>query len=310
MGGGPVGNDGALPILVPTILKIAEDAVAYWTNMTCLYDPYWSETEHITLPVCMFHMTGMTETWSNETSRKRVILYEEPQTMLEMANPMRRGVMETAVDNTVKNPKTYDIEAIVPFLPIGRYVSSGVRGITDTIATIVELAANGDSDTRDDLIAVVEGVMAVAGGILGAATALASIANRFGGNGSAMTMNKNSLEAMADSGRVLCLKTWNGYDYKYVVITGLTVQKRPLEDEVFRAKLQLQELPVLSVTEPTDLQAKSPQRTIPERFVKGVYGALARPLIGITGVRSADAGGPLGGNAAGEAASEGALDGS
>jgi hypothetical protein len=53
-------------------------------------------------------------------------------------------------------------------------------------------------------------------------------------------MNKNSLEAMAESARVLTMKMWTGWHYKYVVITGLTIEKSPVEDSVFRATLQLQ----------------------------------------------------------------------
>jgi hypothetical protein len=293
MGGGPI-TGSATGIVIPTILQIAQDAVSYWTSMTCLYDPYWRETEKVTLPVCMFHMTGFTETWANETSRKRVILHEEPKTMQQMGETMRRSAMETIVDNIVKNPKTYSVEAIVPFLPIGRYVSSGVRGLTDTITTITELAANGDPSTRDAIINTVEGIFSVFGGMLKAGTDLLGLIDLVDGiGGSASTMNKNSLEAMADSGRVLCLKSWNGYDYKYVAITGMAIHKQPLEDDVFRASLQLQELPVLSVTEPNELKAKGIKHGVAETLAKELYGKLSAPITAFTGVQKADAGGPL-----------------
>jgi hypothetical protein len=281
-------------IIIPTILQISKDAAAYWTNMTCLYDPYWSETEKITLPICMFHLTSFTETWANETSRKRVILHEEPKTMAQMSETMRQSAMATIVDNIVKNPKTYSAEAVVPFLPVGRYVSSGVRGITDTIATITELASNGDPSTRNSIISAVEATFSVLGGLLKAGTDIVELIDLFAGSGgSAATLNKNSLEAMAESGRVLCMKTWSGYDYKYVTITGMTVQKNPLEDEVFRASLQLQEMPILSVTEPKDLAAKGIKRSVTETITKDLYQGLSAPLVWITGVKSADAGGSL-----------------
>jgi hypothetical protein len=261
--------------------------------MTALYDPYWSETEQITLPICLFQTTNFSETWSNEISRKRVILYEEPQTMVQKGEAMRRGVMESAVDNIVKNPKTYNVEAIVPFLPVGRYVSSGVRGITDTITTVAELMSNGDGGARDGIVETTEAIMGLAGGILKAGTEVAALIDQFSGTGSAATLNKNSLEAMADSGRVLCMKTWGGYSYKYVVITGLTIQKKPLEDDVFRASMQLQELLVISITEPTDLKAKQPMWNEGEKTVLSAYGLLSIPLVGITRVEDAEAGGPL-----------------
>jgi hypothetical protein len=293
MGGGPV-NGGALGIIIPTVLQISKDAVSYWTSMTCLYDPYWSETEKVTLPICMFHMTGFHETWANDISAKRVIRHEEPKTMGEMSEKLRRGAMETIVDNIVKKPKTYSVEAIVPFLPIGRYVSSGVRGLADTVAVVTELASNGDPDTRNDIIGSVEAVFAVFGGLLKAGTDLVGLADLFtDSGGSAATLNKNSLEAMADSGRVLCMKTWAGFDYKHVAITGLAAHKNSLEDDVFRVSMQLQETPILSVTEPSDLAAKGISRSATEDFMKGVYKVLYTPIAAMTGVNDADAGGPL-----------------
>jgi hypothetical protein len=310
--GGPIssGSSAVLPIILPTVLQISADAVAYWTSMTCLYDPYWSETEKATLPVCMFHMTNIVETWSNETSRKRVILYEAPGTMEEMGDAMREGVIKASVDNIVKNPKTYSVEAIVPYLPVGRYVSSGVRGITDTMAFISEMASNGNSDVRNNIISVVEGIMAVVGGVLEAGTKLASLIDQFTGDGTAGMLNKNSLEAMADSGRVLCLKMWSGYDYKYVVITGLTIQKKGSEDSVFRASMQFQELPIVSVAKPSDLKAKNSGRSAAESYIRNLYGTMSVPITAITGVKAADAGGPLAEERKAAGAAEEALGGS
>jgi hypothetical protein len=296
--GGPIGN-APHGVLVPTILRTTDDFVAYWTSMTCLYDPYWRPaTSKVTLPVCMFHMTGITETWSNETSKKRVILYEEPPTVEQASKPMRRGVMETIIDNIVKNPKTYSLELIVPFLPIGRYIGDGVKAMTDTVAAIAELAGSGDPAVRDTIIAALDSSLGFASGVLGAAKTVTGLLDRLPstGSGSAMTLNKNSLEAMAESGRVLCMKMWHGYDYRYVVITGMTVQKRPIEDEVFRATLQLVELPVLAIAEPTDLEdAVTKKLSVAEDIVHGTFNLISTPLMGFMGVDDKDAGGPLGG---------------
>jgi hypothetical protein len=294
MAGGPVGNTIG-GVLIPTILQITDDAVSYWTSMTCLYDPYFRQIDKPVLPVCMFHVKDIKESWSNEVSKKRVILYEEPTSMSNIAQPMRRGVMETASDNIVKNPKTYTLEVIVPYLPIGRYVGEGVKGLADTISILTEFVSGGEGVARDTILSAVDAALAFANGALRVANTVASVSDALsGGDGSAKMLNKNSLEAMADSGRVLCMKMWSGYDYKYVVITGLTMQKMPNEDDVFRATLQLEELPVLAVAEPTDIGAASmPELSPTAVFTRNIYAALSTPLIGITQVGDPDAGGPV-----------------
>jgi hypothetical protein len=279
---------------VPTILQLSADALSYWTSMTCLYDPYWSATEKMTLPVCMFHVTSVVETWSNDISRKRVILYEEPGSVADMSKPLRKSAVETIADNIVKNPKTYAIEAVAPYAPVGRYVSDGVKGFAETLLFLAEVASS-DPSHRDAIIGAVDAAMGAVKGMLGAAEKTLNVVNSFT-EGGAGTLNKNSLEAMADSGRTLCMKMWTGYDYKYVAITGLAIHKKPTEDDVFRVAMQLSEVPVLSVTEPTDLQdAGRPSRTATERVIGAMHGALAEPIIGMTGVRAEDAGGKMAG---------------
>jgi hypothetical protein len=120
---------------------MAADALSYWTSMTCLYDRYWSaDPNKVTLPVCMFHVKKITPTRAVETSRKRVILYEpqrdERFAAAEAADQMREGVMQTVIDNAVKQPTTYNMEVIVPFQPIGRYVSEGVKTVSDMIVVL------------------------------------------------------------------------------------------------------------------------------------------------------------------------------
>jgi len=69
-------------------------------------------------------------------------------------------------------------------------------------------------------------------------------------------VNKNSLDAMTESGKILTLKTWEGGDYKYVVITDKTAEKRGNEDKVWRVSLTCEELPVLNITPVQDETAQ------------------------------------------------------
>jgi hypothetical protein len=276
-------------IIVPTVLQMAADAVSYWTSLTCLYDRYWTaEPDRVTLPICMFHIKKITSTFSNEVSKKRVILYEpendEKISTADLADNMRPPVMQTIVDNAVKNPRTYTMEVIVPFQPIGRYVTEGVKTITDMITGIGDLVGG---EGGAGLTNVWEGIFSSVFALLKTGSQLTGLVGKLPGMAGVSCINMNSLEAMAESCRTLCMKMWTGYDYKYVMITGLSYDKEPDEDDVFRATLTLQEIPVLSITRPKSRKPAVIKRNLAVAAVTAVQGALVLPLIAFTDVKSA-----------------------
>jgi hypothetical protein len=278
-------------IIVPTVLQIAADVLSYWTSITCLYDRYWvSEQGRVTLPICLFHVTKITELWANETSKKRVILYEpQNKTVQELYDSMRPGVMQTITDNIVKQPKTYQLEAILPFQPVGRYISEGIKTVSDMIVGFSDLAGTNE-DTN-----FWEGTFSSVFSLLKTANTAAEFAGKLPGMDGVSYINKNSLEAMAESSRTLCMKMWTGFDYKFVSITALTIDKQPLEDDVFRATLQLEEMPVLNVSKPNPMaQANSVDRNWAVTAISAVQDALVTPLIAMTGVKKAAGGGSSG----------------
>ena len=295
MPGGPV-NGGAFygavkdtGIIVPTVLQMANDALKYWTSLTCLYDRYWTaDAEQVTLPVCMFHVKKITPTRTVETSKKRVILYEPQQdermSASDKADPMRQGVMQTIVDNAVKQPTTYTMDIIVPFQPIGRYVTDGVKIVTDMVTGL------GDLLGGTEFVEVFESIVSSVYTVLKTANTIADIAGKLPGMDGVSYINMNSLEAMADSCRTLCMKMWTGYDYKYVMITNMTYDKNPLEDNVFRASLSLQEMPVLAISRPKSPKPNVIKRNWAATAISAVQGALVTPLIALTGVKKAASG--------------------
>jgi hypothetical protein len=266
--------------------------------MTCLYDRYWSaeESSSVTLPICMFHVKKITSSYSNEVSKKRVILYE-PQgdsriSSKEMSDGMRSGVMQTVVDNVVKNPKTYSMEIIVPFQPIGRYVSEGIKTVSDMIVGLSDLLGGGD--TPGGFTDEWETIFSPVFTLLKTANTAAEFAGKLPGSDGVSFINMNSLEAMADSCRTLCMKMWTGYDYKYVTIVSMTYDKDPKEDNVYRATLTLQEMPVLAIAKPKALKANVIDRNWAVTAISAVQGALTAPLLAITGVKNAAGGGKSG----------------
>jgi hypothetical protein len=276
-------------IIVPTMLQMATDIMNYWTSMTCLYDRYWSaEEDRVTLPVCMFHVKKITPAFSNEVSKKRVVLYEPEEdgrtTAEKMADPLREAVVQTIVDNAVKNPRAYNMEIIVPFQPVGRYIGEGVKTVSDMVAAFSDLLGG---DTPGGFTDWWEGIFSSVFALLKVVGTAAEFAGKLPGMDGVSYINMNSLEAMADSCRTLCMKMWTGYDYKFVTITNMTYDKDPKEDDVFRAVLTLQEMPVLTVTRPKNKDTASVNRNWAVTAILAVQGALISPLVAITGVKDA-----------------------
>jgi hypothetical protein len=281
MPGGPINYAG---IVVPTVLQMAADALNYWTSLTCLYDPNWvPEDDRVTLPICMFNVKKITPAFSNEVSKKRVILYEpgsdDAISVNELSNGFRPQAIQTIVDNAVKNPRTYTMEIIVPFQPIGRYIRGGMKTISDMIVAISDFEGDGNSGWK--------GIFSSAFSIMKTVSTAEEFAGKLPGMDGVAYLNMNSLEAMADSCRTLCMKMWTGYEYKYATITDMTYDKDGKEDDVFRASLKLQEMPILTVTRPKTKTASVIDRNWAVTAVTAVQGALVSPLVQLTGVKSA-----------------------
>jgi len=285
----PNAPENSTGIIVPTVLQITADALSYWTNMTCLYDRYWeADTEKVTLPVCMFHVKKIVPTYAVETSKKRVILYEPRRDGVASAaaasDQMRHSVVQTVVDNAVKQPTTYSMEVIVPFQPVGRYVTEGMKMVSDIVTAMSDLFGGSFPDGFTDWW---EGGFSTVFSVLKVAQQAEDLIGNLASMDGISYINKNSLEAMAESCRTLCMKMWTGFEYKYVVITSMTYEKQPAEDDVFRATLTLQEMPVLAITRPKDPKPASNKRNWLVRAISAEQHAKASSLISMTDVEAA-----------------------
>jgi hypothetical protein len=59
---------------------MSTDALEYWNSLTCFYDRYWTpEPDKVTLPICTFSVTDISPVYSVETSKKRVLVYEQKE---------------------------------------------------------------------------------------------------------------------------------------------------------------------------------------------------------------------------------------
>jgi hypothetical protein len=226
-----------------------------------MFDKYWyPEADRLTLPFCFFHIMSYKERQQVETSKKRVILYTPPNEEDEgedVSDPIRPGAMQTIVDNIVTQPQEYQMDLIVPFLPMDRTIQENHAAMDNLIGGFGDLVG----DMPEEALTWAMNKVSIVQDLLDKASASMRAQQRYlGGNdnntidwenrdavsGSDAMVNKNSLDAMI--GKIVTLKTWLGDDYKYVVITDKTSEKRSIEDRVLRVSLTCQEMPILSVS--------------------------------------------------------------
>lgn len=290
-------------ILIPTMVQTSSDLLGYWTSLTCLYDPDWNaEQSRVTLPIAFFHIKSIREICTTNVSKKRVMLYE-PQAKAkanaaadglsanaanrysasDLSNQFRRSILRSIVDNAYREAKTYEIEAIVPFQPVGRYINDGISVLTNTILSFLSVLGISDLAASQSFMSNISKVTKWISPITSAVEAAGKLPNMDG----VSYINKNSLEAMWDSMHFLCMKMWTGYDYKYVMITNIIFTKSPTEDDVYRASVQVMEVPVLTVTKPKKLVVNTINRNLAAKAVSYAQEALSKPLELLTGVRDA-----------------------
>jgi hypothetical protein len=283
-------------IIIPTVLQTSVDLISWFSSITCLYNKHWyAEPERITLPIAFFNVESIAEDWQITTSKKRVILYEPDEKLSAdaAANPVREGVMQTIVDNRVVEPKTYSMTILIPSQPLGRRFTEGVKTAGDMVFGVLEMltgAAGVDSTAIGGSFAdYARNLFSAALNVTGLIQTAAELAGNLPDSQGINYINKLSLEAMIESGLILTMKMWTGFDYKHVMITGGHIEKRPHEDDIFRGTLQLQEVPVLSITPPKDKKMAEVSRSINaiQKANLAMQAAVIAPLVQLTGVAEA-----------------------
>lgn len=253
-----VDSDGSKDVILPTVLRVTQEEIDYWTNMTCFYDKYWEFDPSLsTVPISFMHITSVAETIQAQGAQKRVILYEAPKTAqsragftaAEMSHPAYKNNLEVIMDNVVVQPKTYQMEVIIPNTLIGNFHKQGLArlealieymSLTDSVDDSFTDAIGNTLRYAQTFIDTVETASELADLILGSTDI---------GSSQMSSINKNSIEAMASKGRVVLFKKWTGYDYSYGIITKVDISKKPTEDGVYRGSITFQEAPILNISQ-------------------------------------------------------------
>lgn len=283
-------NNPEITLIIPTILQTSNDVLNQFTGLTCLYNKNWyNRRDKVTLPLCFFYIKNITMDREAEISQRRVIIYD-PQQALEdsgtsgqLADPLRPGVQEVIADNTVIKPRTYSLEIVLPFQIGTGLLNRQMQTLTGMFEGFTQIFTGGGASVQS-YFAPVQELFSLGNSVLESAARLPDA-------GGAAYINMHSLEAMQEAQVVLTFKMWTGYDYKYVMINKLSIVKNGLEDNVFRATMQLQEVPVLTVNAARDVtQPGGFNRNWAATAISFQNKALIDPLVALTGVGAASSG--------------------
>lgn len=237
-------STNALNVL--TTVKYDKEMIDAVNKMTFLFDPNW-QGQGNTLPISFFFVKDMKEVMESEVSTKPLLFYNSKRA--DSPDSVAGGLLGVVADNVIAKPKQYQMEIVIPRdldtyfkqsmfskrVNFGEvYQNDVLKGLDLYVNTCVELVTN-----------IIKALNLLPLNSAGTELDIKSfVANSLSGNTD--DSNKESLEAMWENRTMLRMKYWNGWKFKYVVITNFIPAKKGDEDNVFQATLNVMELPILT----------------------------------------------------------------
>lgn len=251
-----------------TGVKFYKNILDQLNHITYIYDPKWNPNNFTkaTFPVCFFSVKGMHEVMSTEVSTKQMLFYNSSTGANDIDPSADSGLLNVVADNIVIKPKSYKLDLIIPYSDLSllnqsfvyntqtmeaitsAILKSGgeVKKVTNSIASVASLTTPCISFVKDILRTLL--VQNYNSNVEQIITNVMSQPD----------YNKNSLECMWLMRRVLKIKLWNSWSYKYVIITDLDISKEGTEDGVYEASLTVQEVPIATLRSKSEIEGLIP----------------------------------------------------
>lgn len=239
-------NRNVQPITVITGLKYNTSLVKIFNNVTFLYDPNWEYQQgEPTYPIAFFYIKSMTEQMYSDVSQKPMLFYN---TAGDSNDSTKGGLMNIVADNVVLKPKMYKLEVIIPAngttLKNSSFSFDAITNVNGFLFSNGEFKGNTGLDIASRIVNVSLGVLeTLFKGLYGTSMSASSICNMLLQQ---QDYNKASIEYMWSSRRILKLKLWNGWKFKYLVIKDFEVTKIGENGDFYEGTLTCQEVPILT----------------------------------------------------------------
>lgn len=238
------------PITVITGIKYNANLVKTFNNITFIYDPNWEyEAGNPTYPIAFFYVKSMTEGMTSDISSKPMLFYNSER---GATDGTKAGLLNIISDNLVIKPKVYKLEVLIP--ANSSTFKNSALNVAD-VANVWNFLSSHDSETSKTLSQVTQVVNVSFGiiesllkGLYGTAVSVSSICNMLLQQ---QDYNKNSIEYMWRNRRILKLKMWNGWKFKYLVIQDFECNKTGEDGDFYVGTITCQEVPILTFRKQT-----------------------------------------------------------
>lgn len=274
-------NRKVLPITVITGLRYNTSLVKVFNNLTFLYDPNWEYQQgEPTYPIAFFYVKSMTEQMSSDVSQKPMLFYN---TAGDSNDSTKGGLMNIVADNVVLKPKVYKLDIIVPAngstLKNSSFSFDAITNVNGFLFSNGEFKSSSGLDIASRIVNISLGVLeTLFKGLYGTSVSASSICNMLLQQ---QDYNKASIEYMWSNRRILKLKLWNGWKFKYLIIKDFDVTKTGENGDFYEGTLTCQEVPILTFrrqAESASLTALSKlskalgkfQKTATDTFIKAM----------------------------------------
>ena len=239
-------NRNVQPVTVITGLKYNTSLVKVFNNLTFLYDPNWEYQQgEPTYPIAFFYVKSMTEQMSSDVSQKPMLFYN---TAGDSSDSTKGGLMNIVADNVVLKPKVYKLDIIIPAngstLKNSSFSFDAITNVNGFLFSNGEFKSSSGLDIASRIVNISLGVLeTLLKGLYGTSVSASSICNMLLQQ---QDYNKASIEYMWSSRRILKLKLWNGWKFKYLVIKDFDVTKVGENGDFYEGALICQEVPILT----------------------------------------------------------------
>lgn len=238
------------PVTVITGIKYNANLVKTFNNITFIYDPNWEyEAGNPTYPIAFFYVKSMTEGMTSDISSKPMLFYNSESSATDGT---KAGLLNIISDNLVIKPKVYKLEVLIP--ANSSTFKNSALNVAD-VANVWNFLSSHDSETSKTLSQVTQVVNVSFGiiesllkGLYGTAVSVSSICNMLLQQ---QDYNKSSIEYMWRNRRILKLKMWNGWKFKYLVIQDFECNKTGEDGDFYVGTITCQEVPILTFRKQT-----------------------------------------------------------
>ena len=239
-------NRNVQPITVVTGLRYNTSLVKIFNNLTFLYDPNWEYQQgEPTYPIAFFYVKSMTEQMSSDVSQKPMLFYN---TAGDSNDSTKGGLMNIVADNVVLKPKVYKLDIIIPAngstLKNSSFSFDAITNVNGFLFSNGELMGGTGLNLASRIVNISLGVLeTLFKGLYGTSVSASSICNMLLQQ---QDYNKASIEYMWSNRRILKLKLWNGWKFKYLIIKDFDVTKTGENGDFYEGSLTCQEVPILT----------------------------------------------------------------